>query len=399
MPASAVVLDLSPCGIGIIRSLASKGIHVHAYDCLEKYKKGRTRFASCKPCPDPLTQDEFLLQFLLKERQLFQEDPILVAGSDEFLQFMSKYRTKLAKHYRFLLPESLLIDSIIDKRLFIKLVQEQNIPAPKTLIVNNPLRYRTILRDIQFPCVVKPVFGYEFRKHLNRKVIVIKDLHQLRKNLFQYSTFGELLIQEIVPGPDEAIYQIGALYDEERQLKAAFMGRKLDQYPTQYGSATLIESIVDEKILKEGLRILEQFNVTGIAAVELKRDCTDGKLKLLGINTRPWLWHSLATRCRINLPYLYYLTLVDKPFEPVLDQQDGIKWLHLIPHFLSAREKRKSKNISWFSWIRTLLGPKEFALFKWNDPMPAIRIGLSDLLKDWRTKKTLKKLNQNKLAP
>ncbi|WP_455675129.1 carboxylate--amine ligase [Pradoshia sp.] len=394
MPASAVVLDLSPCGIGIIRSLASEGIHVYAYDCLERYKKGRTRFASCKPCPDPLTHDELLLQFLLKERQLFHEDPVLLTGSDEFLQFISKYRTRLAAHYRFLLPDPLLVDSIIDKRLLIRMIQEKNIDSPKTLIVNNPLRYRTILRDMNFPCVVKPVFGYEFRKHLNRKVIVIDDLYQLRKNLIHYSTFGELLIQEIVPGPDEAIYQVGALYDEEKKLKAAFMGRKLDQYPAQYGSGTLVESMVDEEVLQIGLRILEQFNVTGIAAVELKRNCTDGKLKLLGINTRPWLWHSLATRCRINLPYLYYLTLINKPFDPALNQLEGIQWLHFIPHFLSACEKRKFKKMTWLKWIRTLFGPKEFALFKWNDPMPAIRIGLSNLMMDWRTKRTLKKLNQ-----
>ena len=394
MPANAVVLDLSPCGIGIIRSLASKGIHVYAYDCLEKYKKGRTRYARCKPCPDPLTHDESLLHFLLTERELFQEDPILVSGSDEFLQFMSKYRIRLAKHYRFLLPDSLFVDSFIDKRLFIKLMEEHDIPGPRTLIVNNPLRYRTILRDIQFPCVVKPVFGYEFRRHLNRKVTVIEDLHQLRKNLFHYSSYGELLIQELVPGPDEAIYQVGALYDGEMQLKAAFMGRKLQQYPTQYGSGTLVESIVDEEVLMKGLSILEMFHVTGIAAVELKRDSTDGKLKLLGINARPWLWHSLATRCRINLPYLYYLTLIDKPFAPAFDQQEGIQWLHLIPHFLSAREKRKSKNMTWFAWFRTLFGPKEFALFKWNDPMPAIRIGLSNLKMEWRTKRMMKKLNQ-----
>ena len=95
-----------------------------------------------------------------------------------------------------------------------KIMEEHHLPAPKTLIVNNPLRYRTILRDIPFPCVIKPVFGYQFRRHLNRKVIVIEDLNQLRKDLAHYSLFGELLIQEIVPGPDEAIYQVGALYDE-----------------------------------------------------------------------------------------------------------------------------------------------------------------------------------------
>ena len=249
-------------------------------------------------------------------------------------------------------------------------------------------------RDIQFPCIVKPVYGYKFRRHLNRKVIVIEDLNQLRKDLAYYSLFGELLIQEIVPGPDEAIYQVGALYDEGRQLRAAFMGRTLDQYPTKYGSCTLVESIVEEEVLKEGLRILELLKITGIAAVELKRDCTDGKLKILDIKARSWLWHSLATRCRINLPYLYCLTLLNKPFEPALDQKEGIHWLHLIPHFLSTREKRQSKKLTWSRLVHTLFGPKEFALFKWNDPMPAIRIGISNLLTEWRTKKTMKKLNQ-----
>lgn len=62
---SAVVLDLSANGIGIIRSLAEKGINVYAFDTKKPYKIGKSRLATCSICPSPLTEEKKLLNFLI----------------------------------------------------------------------------------------------------------------------------------------------------------------------------------------------------------------------------------------------------------------------------------------------------------------------------------------------
>src|SRR5690625_6311632 len=54
---SAVVLDLSATGVGIVRSLKKKGITVYAFDSKEKYTIGKTRHATCGVCPHPVSEE------------------------------------------------------------------------------------------------------------------------------------------------------------------------------------------------------------------------------------------------------------------------------------------------------------------------------------------------------
>lgn len=65
----AVVLDLSATGIGIVRSLAKKGIKVYAFDTRGKYEIGKTRFADCGICPNPVSEGPALILFLTRLAQ------------------------------------------------------------------------------------------------------------------------------------------------------------------------------------------------------------------------------------------------------------------------------------------------------------------------------------------
>lgn len=62
---SAVVLDLSATGIGIVRSLNNQGIQVYAYDIKGKYEIGKTRHATCGICPNPVSEEQKMLKFLI----------------------------------------------------------------------------------------------------------------------------------------------------------------------------------------------------------------------------------------------------------------------------------------------------------------------------------------------
>lgn len=82
----AVVLDLSATGIGIVRSLAEKGIHVYAFDTTGKYEIGKTLYATCGICPNPVSEEEELLQYLISVAGKFVQKAVLFAGSDDFVQ-------------------------------------------------------------------------------------------------------------------------------------------------------------------------------------------------------------------------------------------------------------------------------------------------------------------------
>ena len=388
----AVVLDLSANGIGIIRSLGRRGIPIYAFDTEKKYKIGKTRYAFCGICPDPKTGETDLLAQLIQLSERLQMKPVLYAGSDEFVYFISKHRNELSNYYHFLLPDHDLIEAVLDKRLTAQLAEKHQIPSPKTFIVNNEIEIDQLIQHMSFPCILKPVFGHEFRKKLSKKAIIMEDAGQLKKEFPIYQQFGELMIQELIPGNEERIYQVGTLFDDNLQLIGLFMGQKLNQFPPYFGAGALVKSVRDEEVIEKGVTFLKTLGFKGLSVAEFKRDQRDGKLKFIEINARTWLWHSLSGRSGVDLSYLYYLMLTKQNPEPKLEQTEGIKWIYLVRHYLSSREKIKKGELTWFQWLRSLKGKKENALFAWDDPLPFFRSAFSHLINSWKTSRQIKKV-------
>ena len=154
---SAVVLDLSATGIGIVRSLKKESINVYAFDVKGKYEIGKTNHAICGICPSPVSEEANLLQFLTKFGADFPNKPVLYAGSDDFVYFISKHRSILYRYYRFLLPLHSLVESVLDKTLTYELALKHNIPCPKTIVIHDDNHFEHILYEVTFPCILKPV--------------------------------------------------------------------------------------------------------------------------------------------------------------------------------------------------------------------------------------------------
>ena len=375
----AVVLDLSANGIGIVRSLGRKGISVFAFDTEPKYRNGRTRYADCKACPHPVYEEGALLQLLLELRHKFTRKAVLFAGADDYVAFISKNRDVLSEHYHFLLPEPSMIDAVLDKRSTYELALKHNIPCPKTLIVGKDSRFEDFIGQMTFPCILKPVYSADFRRRLNKKAIVIDREDELKQKYLHYSQFGELMIQELIPGGEDQLYGVATLFDDDMNLLAVFTGQKLHQFPPYFGSGSLVRSMRDEEFATAGIAFMKGLGFKGFGKLEYKLDPRDGQLKFLEINPRTWYWHSLSQACGVDLPYLYYLSVTGQNPQPVTEQKTGVKWLYLVRDFLAFREKQKNGEVTLFEWLKSLTGKKDYALFAWDDPMPFFRISLSFL--------------------
>lgn len=393
----AVVLDLSANGIGVVRSLGRKGIPVFAYDTEPKSQTGRTRYADCGTCPHPVFKESELLQFLLEVRLKFSGKAVLFAGADDYVGFISKNRDVLSEHYHFLLPEPSLIDAVLDKRLTYELALKHNIPCPKTLIVGKDDRFEDFIGQMTFPCILKPVYSADFRRRLNKKAIVIDREDELKQKYLHYSQFGELMIQELIPGGEDQLYGVATLFDEDMNLLGLFTGQKLHQYPPHFGSGSLVRSMRDDAFAEAGVAFMRDMRFKGFGKLEYKLDPRDGQLKFLEINPRTWYWHSLSQACGVDLPYLYYLSLTGQNPQPVTEQKTGIKWLYLVRDFLSFQEKRRNGEVSFLEWLKSLAGKKDYALFAWDDPLPFFRISFS-FLRDARKKRKAEKTAAAKAA-
>ena len=382
----AVVLDLSANGIGIVRSLGRKGISVFAFDTEQKYRNGRTRYAECGACPHPVFNEGELLQFLLELSRKFPGKAVLFAGADDYVSFISKNRDALSEHYHFLLPEPSMIEAVLDKRSTYELALKHNIPCPKTLIVGKESRFEDFVGQMTFPCILKPVYSADYRRRMNKKAIVIDRADQLKEKYLHYSQYGELMIQELIPGGEDQLYSVATLFDDSMTLTAVFMGQKLRQYPPYFGSGSLVRSVRDDKIAEAGVSFLRDLGFRGFGMAEYKLDRRDGQLKFLEINARTWYWHSLAQACGVDLPYLYYLSVTGQNPQPVTEQKTGIKWLYLVRDFLSFQDEQNC-DVSFWDWLKSLSGKKDYALFAWDDPLPFFRISYSFLQDAWKKKR------------
>ena len=384
----AVVLDLSVTGIGIVRGLAKKGIQVYAYDTSAKYKIGKTRYASCGICPDPVSQEEQLIQFLIDVGQNLGEKAVILAGSDDYVYFISKNRDELSPYYDFLLPNHSLVEAVLDKRLTYELAVKHNIPSPKTFFIHNEQQLEEILDEVNFPCILKPVYSSHFRKKIDhryyKKAIVVEEKSKLSEEYRFYRTFGELMIQEVVHGEENCIFSVKTFFDEQMNLVGLWMNQKLHQFPPEFGSSALALSVRDEEVIQTAITFLQKIQFKGLAISEFKRDSRDGKLKFIEINPRMGLTHWLSVACDVDLAYLYYLSITGQNPSPIVKQKEGIKWVYLVRDFLSFRQKQRYGEMTYREWLRSLSGKKVEALFAWDDPLPFLRSFVSHLRNLWK---------------
>ncbi|MGM0750690.1 MAG: carbamoyl-phosphate synthase [Bacillota bacterium] len=383
----AVVLDLSANGVGIIHALARKGIEVYAFDTEGPYSKGKSRLATCGVCPSPLHQEEELLSFLKGVAVNLDERPVLYAGADDYVVFISKYRNVLSQYYLFLYPDHSLIMDLLDKKKTYELALQYNIPTAKTFFVDNEEQLDEAITQLEFPCILKPVFGHEFRKHVNKKAIHIQDAVQLKTVFPIYRKFGELIIQEIIPGDNQCFYKVATFFDDDMELQALFTLQKNHQFPAQFGTGAHIVSKRIPDLVEVGVPLLKELGLKGVSMIEYKKDPRDGKYKLIEINPRFWLTHSLTGHSGVDFAHQYFLYLTDQHPTPQLQQIDGVQWIYIVRYFLTFLEKRKNGEMSMKDFFNGFRGKKVFALFAFDDPMPFIRSTASHLWNAWKRKR------------
>ncbi|MEI5909329.1 carbamoyl-phosphate synthase [Bacillus spongiae] len=384
---AAVVLDLSANGVGMIHILADKGIDVYAFDTEGPYQKGKSRLASCAICPSPLTEEAELLSFLIKFAKDFDEKPVLFVGADDYVIFVSKYRGVLAEYFLFIFPEHSLVEDLLDKKKTYDIAKEHNVPTAKTFFVENEDQLEATIDELEFPCILKPVAGHEFRKHLNTKAILIENATQLREEFPLYQNVGEIVIQEIIPGDNQTFYKLATFFDDEMNLIALFTLQKNHQFPIQFGTGAHIVSKRIPELVNLGVPLLETLQLKGIGMIEYKKDPRDGEYKLIEINPRFWLTHSLTGAAGVDFVYLYYQYLTGQQPSAQLEQIDGVQWIYLVRYFLTFLEKRKRGLMKIKDFTSGFKGKNVYALFSWRDPMPFIRSSLSHLRNAWNRKK------------
>jgi len=233
---------------------------------------------------------------------------------------------------------------------------------------------KAMMPELTFPVLVKPAIAHHFWYRVGVKMFRANTPEELIQKYLEASRIldsSEIMIQELIPGDLNLLYTFGSFFKEGKPL-AIWTGKKIRQRPMDFGNCTCAISERVPELVEIGTRFLNAIDYYGLSELEIKKDCRDGEFKLIEMNARTWLWHSLAIRCGVDFPHMLYKDVTGDEIMPVLDFKENIKFVHVYTDFRVAIGEVLSGRMRFKDYIKSLKGEKEFAVFSLNDPLPFI---------------------------
>ena len=294
----AVVLSSDAIGLGAVRSLAAGGVPtiVVALDPWEPVRF--SRYGHKLLVPKSHDVEAAILNVLWGINRELR--PILIPTSDHLAHFVAKHRAQLEERFRCCIPPDAAMNVALDKARDTHLLEGTKIPFPKTLRVL-PASPAELLRHLSLPLIVKPRTHWD-KEGLGWRNVVIRSLADADE-FYRTSTgvFSRVIAQELIPGPDEALWECICLFDAGSEIVRAFTFRKLSTMPAHYGATSRARSERNDALMDLAAAVGRRFGYAGIADIDVKYDARDGRYKYLELNPRLGLCHHFGTRCGVNL--------------------------------------------------------------------------------------------------
>jgi D-aspartate ligase len=319
---------------------------------------------------DHWTQQEAIVETLLRFGRQQQTPPVLFYEADGDLLLISRHRRRLESAFRFVIADDELVEDILDKGRFQSLAERLGLEVPRARRLRPDGGVPEL--DLEFPIVLKPVtrrFAEWSAVARYAKAVELETPAALRRIWPAIARTGaDVLAQEVVPGPESRIESYHVYVDAAGRIAGDFTGRKIRTYPPRYGQSTALVLTDARDVASAGRRVAAALRLRGIAKIDFKR-APDGTLRLLEVNPRFNLWHHLGARAGVNLPALVYADLAGLPRPPVRRIHAGATWCS---PWLDLKAARAS-GVSLASWIQWLARCDAKSLVSVDDPLPLLR--------------------------
>jgi predicted ATP-grasp superfamily ATP-dependent carboligase len=186
-------------------------------------------------CPDQKKAEDEYLNFLIELARQFGRQAVYYPTGDNTVQFYSRHRAALEPYYRCVMPEPDLVEALVSKDGFDRLCLAHELSAPQTVFPTDRADIESRLDQLKFPAVIKPAQSHDWKKPAmvtivgaGTKALRVDDAQQLLASYDKVARVNpRLVIQELIPGPDEALYYCCGYVDRTGTPRAAFVGQKL----------------------------------------------------------------------------------------------------------------------------------------------------------------------------
>jgi len=380
---SAVVLCMGENGLGVTRSLGRRGIDVVGVDHQKSAPAFSSRFCKKKLLvTNPQMHPEECLRQLLTIAEHQDNKAVLIPTADYYVSFISRFRDQLQRHFYFNIPNTDVLNMLVDKNSQYTMAQKLGIPVPKTIAPRSISHLLQEQKSLSYPVLIKGACADEWARHFPNKAFMASTPHELTKYFELAESNGiRVVVQEIVAGPNTNHIEINAYYSKRKELLALFCTEKTRQFPVDFGVGTYLTSLNNQSLIEIALTFFEGIGYSGVGNIEFKKDNRDSTFKLIELNPRIWQQNAQAARAGVDFAYINYLDCIGEQISPSLQFTENICYLDIFHDIRSFLGSRQGKGRSIFQWIKLAFRADCYAYIAWDDPGPALKYTMYLIMK------------------
>jgi D-aspartate ligase len=372
----ALVMNQHITGLAVTRSLSRAGVAVlgldHERGGLGQHSRHLAALGLVPGPEDPAA----LADHLVTLGPSFAERPVLFACNDDWVLALAAHRAALEPFYRFPFATHDVVSRALSKTDLYRACEARGIAIPRSWYLDEQLP-QEVAAQVPYPCVLKPDDSRGFYTAFGAKVFVVHSPDEFLARWTEATSYRLTLVaQEWVETAPGGFWSVCSYLSEDGTPRGVFTGRKLEQWPPDFGTSCLADALWDPLLAESGVAALQELGYHGISEVEFVQDARTGKTLLLDANTRPWKWIGLPIAAGIDLPLLAYRDAVGEPFTAP-QQLPGKRWVFLRDYLklVQARaatvpEAAVSKD-EWTALIAGVQGDLVDGIHDPDDPEPA----------------------------
>lgn len=300
---------------------------------------------------------------------------MLFPAGDESVKILSDHRYELPPSCILILPESATVDLLLDKSQFYPWAEAHGFPVPRTVEVKNIPELDTVIQEIGYPLLLKPLYRDSAwdQKFPDNKVFILEtavDSEQLPRDLFAVAPV--MLAQQWIPGTDAEVFFCLVCYDQQGRLINHFCGRKLMQWPPLGGSTAVAISDEKEESRELTQAVFDAVGYKGLGSVEFKKDPRDGKLYIMEPTVgRNDFQSDLAVVGNVNLTLLAYYNALGMA-QPPKSKRRPSAWICEPSLYYGLKHYLRCKEGYFLRYLQLLVRRTGFAYLDLRDRAPFI---------------------------
>jgi len=268
---------------------------------------------------------------------------IMYPNQDIYLEYLSILYNRINK-FCFISFNPRNVVNYQDKMIQYKFCEKLGVPYPKTIHITRSSDLRKILYFL-FPVLIKPTKRDNLKGDIFRSLKLDNraDFQKKQKVLNNYISKGfNFIASEIIPGSGSNVYAYVGYRNSEGRILGEWTGKKLSQFPDDFGVFSSASNQAPQIILEQGRRLIHGMDLWGINEPEFKFDKRDDKYKLTEINLRPMMWHRVGALAGVPLNYVQYLDAIESKIPSFSDEKNSIFHYVYLAHEMINLFRRKS---------------------------------------------------------